>query len=197
MYESAWDGRPAILKVRRPKEYRDAALDARIRKQRTAREARMIQRAKSAGVPAPIVYFVDVGRSSIVMQLMPGRPASLFSGSRLVELSGQMGRAAGMLHAAGIMHGDLTTANFVAPPGGGPACAIDFGLSASTGKPEDHAVDLRLFREVLGSAHVEEMGGAWDKFMSEYASAVGGRRAGRIAGLVSAIEARGRYASVV
>lgn len=155
----------------------------------------MLRRAKAAGVPAPAVFFVDAARCSITMQRVAGRPAHALRGARFVALAAGLGRIAGALHAAGIMHGDLTTSNFVVS--GGRATALDFGLAAATSRPEDHAVDLRLFKEVLGSAHVAEAPAAWAAFLSGYGRAVGRARLARIAALVSDIEARGRYAAVV
>lgn len=196
VYETVWGGRRAVLKVRRPKPYRNPVLDESIRKKRTVREAEMLVLAKSAGVTAPLVYFVDPPAASITMQYVAGRPAHGFAGKRLAALCRSMGRAAGRLHRAGIMHGDLTTSNFIALRGGGVA-VVDFGLSARTERDEDRAVDLRLFKEILGSAHVGDMGPAWRAFLAGYGPAVGAARRERIEGIVADIEARGRYATVV
>lgn len=195
LYETSWCGRRAVLKVRRPKGYRNPELDARIRRGRTVREAQMLQRAKAAGVPAPSVFFADADRCSIVMRHVGGGPASRASGGRLVGLARGMGALAGALHSAGIMHGDLTTSNFVVS--GGRTYVVDFGLAASSRRPEDHAVDLRLFKEILNSAHAAEMPEAWPAFLAGYGSAAGRGRLAEIAALVSEIEARGRYAAVV
>ncbi|ABK78259.1 Mn2 -dependent serine/threonine protein kinase [Cenarchaeum symbiosum A] len=195
IYLTEWGSRAAVLKIRRARGYRNADLDARLRKRRTVREAEIIRQARSAGVPVPVVFFVDTVECSITMQHVRGRPVSSFSGAALVRLAEQIGRMAGTLHKNGIMHGDLTTSNFIRS--GGTLYAIDFGLSARTDKPEDHAVDLRLFKEILNSAHVREMEKAWKGFLSGYGSAVGAARLGRITSLVAEIEARGRYATVV
>ena len=197
VYETAWDGRRAVLKVRRPKPYRNRSLDESIRRKRTLREAQMLVLAKAAGVAAPLVYFVDPPAASITMQYVAGRPAHGFAGRRLAELCRHMGRAAGRLHRAGIMHGDLTTSNFIALGGSGGVAAVDFGLSSRTPRDEDHAVDLRLFKEILGSAHVDDMDAAWRAFLAGYGPAVGAERRRRIERLVADIEARGRYATVV
>ena len=197
VYETVWDGRRAVLKVRRPKPYRNRRLDESIRKKRTVREAEMLVLAKAAGVPAPLVYFVDRPAASITMQYVAGRPAHGFGGGRLASLCRHMGRAAGRLHRAGIMHGDLTTSNFIALGGGKGVAVVDFGLSSRTARDEDHAVDLRLFKEILGSAHVDDMDAAWRAFLAGYGPAVGAARRRRIERIVADIEARGRYATVV
>ena len=45
-----WLGRDAVLKIRRPKAYRNTDLDERIRRSRTIKEAQSISRARSCGV---------------------------------------------------------------------------------------------------------------------------------------------------
>ncbi|MFB5610156.1 MAG: Kae1-associated kinase Bud32, partial [Nitrosarchaeum sp.] len=74
---------------------------------------------------------------------------------------------------------------------------IDFGLSQKTIKSEDHAVDLRLIKEILNSAHAKIMEYAWKNFLSGYKSMVGSANYVKITNLVSVIESRGRYATVV
>ena len=74
---------------------------------------------------------------------------------------------------------------------------IDFGLSQNTIKPEDHAVDLRLIKEILNSAHAKIMKSCWKNFLIGYKSIVGTTYQTKIVKLVSDIESRGRYAQVV
>ena len=66
------------------------------------------------------------------------------------------------MHKHGIMHGDLTTSNFILDKK--KLFLIDFGLASRTEKPDDHAVDLRLFKEILNSAHAEVMEKSWKNF---------------------------------
>ncbi|RNJ77268.1 MAG: Kae1-associated serine/threonine protein kinase [Nitrosopumilus sp. H8] len=195
IYRTRWLGSEAILKVRKPKKYRNSSLDSQIRRQRTIKESQMLSHAKSLGIPAPLVYFVDVAKSSITMQRIPGRPVHDLSGSRIIRLSRTMGRLAGIMHKNGIMHGDLTTSNFVLS--GDSVFVIDFGLSQNSPRQEDHAVDLRLIKEILNSAHAAVMKQAWRNFVSGYRSAVGSTACSQILHLVSEIEGRGRYATVV
>jgi TP53 regulating kinase-like protein len=93
------------------------------------------------------------------------------------------------------MHGDLTTSNFIFFKN--KIYVIDFGLSQKTIKPEDHAVDLRLIKEILNSAHATIMKQAWKNFLYGYKSVVGTSKYQKITNLVSVIESRGRYATVV
>src|SRR3989304_4815556 len=63
---------------------------------------------------------------------------------KLIKSCSEIGRIVGVMHKNGIMHGDLTTSNFIVS--NGKMFVLDFGLANKTKKPEDHAVDLRLFK---------------------------------------------------
>jgi len=195
IYLTQWDNSRAILKVRKAKKYRNPILDARIRKQRTIRESQMISEVKSFGIPTPLVYYVNLKKSSITMQEIPGKPVHDLPDSKIVQLSKEIGKLVGIMHKNGIMHGDLTTSNFIFYKNN--IYVIDFGLSQKTIKSEDHAVDLRLIKEILNSAHAKIMESAWKNFLSGYKSVVGSVNYAKIIHLVSVIESRGRYATVV
>lgn len=195
IYLIQWNNSRAILKVRKEKRYRNAILDAKIRKQRTIRESQIISEVKSFGIPTPLVYYVNLKKSSIIMQEIPGKPIHDLCNSKIIELSKEIGKLVGMMHKNGIMHGDLTTSNFILYKN--IVYVIDFGLSQQTIKSEDHAVDLRLIKEILNSAHAKIMESAWKNFLLGYKSIVGSANYAKITNLVSVIESRGRYATVV
>jgi TP53 regulating kinase-like protein len=195
IYVTEWKNSDAILKIRKSKNYRNPILDKNLRKQRTIKESQTIMEVKSFGIPAPLVYFVNLEKSSILMQRIPGKPIHDLPDSKVITLAKQMGNLVGMLHQNGIMHGDLTTSNFIFFQN--KVYVIDFGLSQKTIKPEDHAVDLRLIKEILNSAHAKIMEKAWKNFLTGYRSVVGTARYLKIIKLVSEIESRGRYATVV
>ncbi|KEQ56207.1 Mn2+-dependent serine-threonine protein kinase Signal transduction [Marine Group I thaumarchaeote SCGC RSA3] len=195
IYQTTWQNSNAILKIRKTKNYRNSLLDSKIRKQRTIKESQIISQVKSFGIPAPLVYFVNLKNTSIIMQEIPGKPVHDLSESKIVQLSKSIGKLVGMLHKNGIMHGDLTTSNFIFFKNN--VYVIDFGLSQNTIKPEDHAVDLRLIKEILNSAHAKIMIPVWRNFLLGYKSVVGNANYVKITKLVSDIESRGRYAQVV
>jgi TP53 regulating kinase-like protein len=195
IYQSKWQNSKAILKIRKIKNYRNTLLDLKIRKQRTIKESQILSQVKSFGIPTPLVYFVNLEKALIVMQEIPGKPIHDLPELKIVELSKEIGKLVGMLHKNGIMHGDLTTSNFILFKN--TVFVIDFGLSQNTIKPEDHAVDLRLIKEILNSAHAKIMEAAWKNFLSGYKSVVRNANYVRIIKLVSEIESRGRYATVV
>jgi TP53 regulating kinase-like protein len=195
IFVTRFENKPAILKTRKKKAYRNSQLDEKIRRQRTIRESEIIVQAKSFGVFTPLVYRVDAKNCTILMQLIQGKMVRDLEDLRLIQACNEIGKIIGILHKNGIMHGDLTTSNFILNKN--KIFAIDFGLSQRTPRLEDHAVDLRLFKEILGSEHVELMEKLWSKFLRGYKSTVGTDRFNKVLNHVSIIEGRGRYATVV
>ena len=195
IYTGTWKNSKALFKTRKIKTYRNSSLDSKIRKQRTIKESQMLSQVKSFGIPTPLVYFVNLEKSMIVMQEIPGKPVHDLPESKIIEISKQIGKLVGLLHKNGVMHGDLTTSNFILFKN--TIYMIDFGLSQNSIKPEDHAVDLRLIKEILNSAHAKIMEPSWKNFLNGYKSVVGITYQTKIVKLVSEIESRGRYAQVV
>ena len=195
LFLTKWNNQKAVLKARKEKNYRNSQLDNRIRKQRTKRESETISYVKSFGICTPLVYFVDKKNCSILMQYITGTLVHDLPKSKLILTCKKIGQIVGTLHKNGVMHGDLTTSNFIVSHG--KIFVIDFGLSITTKKPGDHAVDLRLFKEILNSAHAPLMKEAWGNFLEGYKTIVGTLRFNKVINLVSVIEGRGRYATVV
>ena len=195
IYTGTWKNSKALFKTRKIKTYRNSSLDSKIRKQRTIKESQMLSQVKSFGIPTPLVYFVNLEKSMIVMQEIPGKSVHDLPESKIIEMPKQIGKLVGLLHKNGVMHGDLTTSNFILFKN--TIYMIDFGLSQNSIKPEDHAVDLRLIKEILNSAHAKIMEPSWKNFLNGYKSVVGITYQTKIVKLVSEIESRGRYAQVV
>jgi len=195
VYSTIWDKKKAILKIRKVKSYRNSLLDQKIRKQRTTRESQIISQVKSFGISTPLIYFMDINKCSILMQYIDGKIVRDLKGNDIVKICSEIGQIVGTMHKNGIMHGDLTTSNFILDKQ--KLFLIDFGLASRTEKPDDHAVDLRLFKEILNSAHAEVMEKSWKNFQKGYSKAVGMKYSKKILNLVAVIESRGRYATVV
>ena len=195
IYLTLWNGKKAILKIRKKKDYRNEILDKKIRMQRTIRESEIISDIKSFGISSPLVYFVDPKKCKIYIQYIDGALVKDLSNPKIIKICEEIGRIVGLLHKNGIMHGDLTTSNFIMQKG--KVFVIDFGLAQRTDKMEDHAIDLRLFKEILNSAHAHIMEKAWASFLRGYKKMVGISRHNRVLIQVSVIESRGRYANVV
>lgn len=195
IYSSKWLGNDVIIKIREKKNYRNPELDSRLRKSRTIKESEIIHKAKSLGVPTPLIYYVDLEDSKIIMQKISGNALSSMSNKKIINSCKEVGRLVGILHKNGIMHGDLTTSNFLITKE--TMYVIDFGLAQLTSKEEDLAVDLRLIKEILNSAHAKIMEQAWANFLHGYSKVVGKSKSTNILHQVSIIESRGRYAEVV
>lgn len=198
VYSGFWCGRKAVFKYRKQLPYRLEVLDTAIRSQRTIHESEMIHRAKGAGVSSPLVYFVDLPESVIVMEFVEGtRLKDLVSSmepGRAMPLFKRLGVAIASLHAAGIMHGDLTTSNVIVAKRG--LVLIDFGLSVATMRVEDQAVDLRLIKETLTGAHSSMAKEALEALLDGYAEVRGEQRQRAVVRQLRDIERRGRYARV-
>ncbi len=190
----SWNKKKAILKARKKKDYRNSLLDQRIRKKRTIRECEIISEVKSFGISTPLIYNMDTKNCTIIMQHIAGTLVNDLSESKLIKSCIEIGKIVGVMHKNGIMHGDLTTSNFIVSKE--KMFVLDFGLANKTNKPEDHAVDLRLLKEILNSAHTKIMNKAWSNFLKGYKSAVDSSRFSKITNLVKVIESRGRYANV-
>lgn len=194
IFLTKWNGTPAILKSRKKKDYRNQILDIKIRTLRTIREAKMISEVKSFGISTPLVYFVDTKNCEIYLQFITGKLARDLSDKLLIKTCKKIGQIVGTLHKNGLMHGDLTTSNFILTDN--KLVVLDFGLAQWTDMVEDHAIDLRLFKEVLNSAHVQIFDDAWFSFLEGYEQVVGKTRKEKVISQVVVIEKRGRYANV-
>lgn len=194
IYLIDWYGKKAVRKVRKPKSYRNKLLDEEIRKKRTLHEAEMLSGAKRAGVPTPLIYFVDPKNSEIIMQYVKGNLVRDILANNL-KLSKSMGIYTAKLHRNNIVHGDLTTSNFILYDS--KLVLIDFGLSFYSDRMEDKAVDVRLIKEIMSSAHATIFKKAFDLFIKGYENVLGSSFTVKILKKVSEIEKRGRYARVV
>jgi N6-L-threonylcarbamoyladenine synthase/protein kinase Bud32 len=98
------------------------------------------------------------------------------------------GSTVGLLHAAGIIHGDLTTSNIILRDG---VCVlIDFGLAFVSAELEDRGVDIHVFFQTLESTSTD-YATLRDAFIDGYGltnSAVDD-----VVGRVDEIKRRGRY----
>ena len=92
IYQTKWQNSNAILKIRKIKNYRNQILDSKIRKQRTIKESQMISQAKEFGIPTPLVYFVNLEKTSILMQEIPGIPVHDLPELKIISFSKEIGK---------------------------------------------------------------------------------------------------------
>jgi TP53 regulating kinase and related kinases len=169
-------GRDCLVKNRIPKAYRIAELDKRLRSERTRMEARLLHKAKLAGVRCPTV--LEVTEFGIAMErLEGGRPA--MAEAECVAA----GEMLALLHAADIIHGDFTPANLLAE--GKTLSVIDFGLGFISNDVEDKAVDVFTMLRAI------ESGEGRGAFISGYSSSP---KADAVLARVKDVEKRVRYA---
>ncbi len=178
-----------VIKVRVKKGYRHPLLDERIRRTRTRREARLLSRARSVGVLTPRVLEVREEENTLVMEYVEGATLKRYLSERKdLNLLREVGRIVGTLHRNGIVHGDLTTSNFIVGREG--LYLIDFGLGEVTRSVEERAVDLVCFKKSFFATHsdIEE---GWEEILRGYSEVC--EDAERIFRRMEEVERRARY----
>ncbi len=205
-----------IIKERIKKPYRISMLDEKLRKRRTAMEARLLRAARRAGVLTPQV--LNEEKTTLKLEFIDGSKVKDFLNEKnLKEICQKIGEAVALLHSYDIIHGDLTTSNMIiakAEGNGGskagkgnleamknPAKSvsdssfslwfIDFGLGFTSKRVEDKAIDLYVLHEILESTHFEILEVAWktvlDAYKKRYADS------DKVIKALSDVEKRGRY----
>jgi TP53 regulating kinase and related kinases len=187
----AWYQNIAISKTRNPKKYRNKILDNLIRMRRTIHEANMLQSVKKIGIKTPFLYFLDPKRAEIIMEYIDGKNVKDILSK---EIGFEIGKCVSILHNNNIIHGDLTTSNFI--KSNHDLYLIDFGLSFYSERIEDMATDIRIIKEIFSSAHINIFEETYKCFLKGYAEHTN-NNFNRILKVVKDIEARGRYARVV
>lgn len=116
-------------------------------------------RAQKAAVPTPILYFVDTVSNSLYMEFIPGITVKVFLWRNPPPVEQElvmklMGRVIAQMHLHDLIHGDLTTSNFMLRANEEHRIVvIDFGLSTQSNLAEDKAVDLYVLERAFLSSH--------------------------------------------
>ena len=156
-----------IKKTRFSKQYRHPDLDKRLTRQRTVNEARALYRAHLKGLPVPLVLWSAPDLGILLMTRVGGDGGmtvkeALWRGVVEEEwLAEEIGSVCARLHANDLVHGDLTTSNFIYSRGDDSSTPhekpkvyiIDFGLSVMSTSVEDKAVDLYVLERAIQSTH--------------------------------------------
>lgn len=175
-----------IIKARPVKTYRHPTLDNELRKSRTKHEAKLLQKAKVAGVHVPDVSQID-DTTLLLSEAKGVQLKEVLDSDPLI--AHQVGRMLAKLHDAGIAHADLTTSNIIYDKETHYLTLIDFGLSYSTLRDEDKAVDLHLFKQSLESKHHRVLAAAYRHFLKGYRDSP---HAEKVIERLRKVEARGR-----
>jgi TP53 regulating kinase and related kinases len=188
LYLIDWHDAHAISKVRIAKAYRNPSIDIPLRKRRTLHEANILSQVKFFGINTPFIYFLDINNFEIIMEYIEGKTIKDFFSS---DLCINIGEIIGTLHCNNIIHGDITTSNFIISLNGA-IFIIDFGLSFFSERYEDKAADIRLFKEILTSFHVDDFDKSFKNFYDGYKK-ICGSITSKVFKTVGEIEKRGRY----
>eukprot|EP00455_Lapot_gusevi_P035544 TRINITY_DN3936_c0_g1_i1.p1 TRINITY_DN3936_c0_g1~~TRINITY_DN3936_c0_g1_i1.p1 ORF type:complete len:200 (-),score=17.82 TRINITY_DN3936_c0_g1_i1:125-724(-) len=152
--------RPTIVKERFSKKYRHPDLDVKLTAQRVSWEVKSMMKCRKMGIDTPAIYLVDQDTNRIFMEHIEGITVKEFLFSLenkdhddLDWLASSLGQCVAQMHDAGIVHGDLTTSNFMLRSPSNSLVVIDFGLSYNSNMPEDKAVDLYVLERAFISTH--------------------------------------------
>ncbi|XP_035518660.1 EKC/KEOPS complex subunit TP53RK [Morone saxatilis] len=208
VYRAQFLGKPTIVKERFPKRYRHPALDEKLTHRRTVQEVRSILRCRRAGIPAPVVYFVEYGSHCIFLEEIMGSSTmrdhiastqqQSDSCKELEELAGKVGQILAKMHDEDVIHGDLTTSNMLlrcGVEGGEPDLVlIDFGLSYISALPEDKGVDLYVLEKAFLSTHPNTEA-LFEKLLKSYAAS--SKKSSAVIKKLDEVRLRGRKRSMV
>ncbi|MEE9525204.1 MAG: KEOPS complex kinase/ATPase Bud32 [Candidatus Woesearchaeota archaeon] len=139
-----------VLKDRVAKSYRLKEIDDKLRKFRTRREAKVLNKLEELNFPSPRLHQMCDQLMQIRMDMVNGNKLRDVLYQNPLALSEEIGKKIGIMHSNDIIHGDLTTSNMILD---NEIKFIDFGLSFFSAKEEDKAVDLHLLRQALESKH--------------------------------------------
>ena len=132
-------GKKIVIKERIPKKYRSLELDTALRKTRTRIEARLLHKAKKAGVSCPLVWWV--GDYTLYLSFIKGKQPHMDE-----KNAHDAGLILAKLHTADIIHGDYTQANLILDT---ELTVIDFGLGFFSNDVEDKAIDVITMRNTI------------------------------------------------
>ncbi len=173
-------GFDALKKIRVEKKYRPKELDEKLRYERTRLEARILHKAKLAGVLCPFVY--AVANDYIIMQKIDATTLNLIK-KLDSQVFVQSAKILSKLHSLDIIHGDFTTANLMLDKTNN-LYVIDFGLGFISSKKEDKAVDILTMINCLDEKNS-------DAFLDAYSKSLD--NAHEIALRMKKIQSRARY----
>jgi TP53 regulating kinase-like protein len=176
-----------LIKDRIKKNYRIKEIDESLRKKRTRKEAKILEKIGNLGFTPKLIDNDD--KSKITMEFINGKTLrDYLTKDNYRSLMAELGKKIAILHNNNIIHGDLTTSNFIYND---KIYFIDFGLSFETDKVEDRAVDLHLLKQALESKHYQ----IWEECFKEALKAYEkeSKHGKEVIQRLELVEKRGRY----
>lgn len=178
-----------IIKRRIRKGYRISEIDEKLRKLRTKREIRLLEKASLLIYVPKILKFNDY---EIELEEIKGKKLSeyLEKLDNNMEICEEIGINIGKLHDANLIHGDLTTSNMILINKDKRVYFLDFGLGFESARPEDKAVDLHVLKEALEARHFLIAEKCWKAVLMGYRIS---KNYKEILDRLEKVEKRGRY----
>ncbi|MEK6951970.1 MAG: KEOPS complex kinase/ATPase Bud32 [Nanoarchaeota archaeon] len=180
-----------LIKYRVSKGYRLNEIDEKLRKFRTRRESKILEKLDFV----PKVFSSDDKNMKIIMEFINGKLVKNIldelNEKERKEICEKIGEQIGEMHDIGIVHGDLTTSNMIIQEGTKKIVFIDFGLGLFSKKLEDKATDLRLFRQALESKHYRVFDKSYNCVLDGYKKSKNSKEV--LKWLEEKVEKRGRY----
>ncbi len=100
-----------LIKDRIKKSYRIQEIDKRLRKRRTKKESKLLDKINSLGF-TPKLFETD--ENKIIMDFIDGQTLrDCLNEKNYKSLMKELGQKISVLHENNIIHGDLTTSNFI------------------------------------------------------------------------------------
>ncbi|OTF80156.1 hypothetical protein BLA29_004169 [Euroglyphus maynei] len=163
VFEGNYQSQRAILKERFPKRYRLDELDKKLTKERIRAEikayTKLSARSDSQLSNAlPSILFSD-DRNIILTRIENACTLNRFITecqsveSTIRQVLLELAKLIAQIHSIGLIHGDLTTSNFMVQQSTMTIVPIDFGLSYSSSTDENRAVDLYVLERAVQSTH--------------------------------------------
>jgi TP53 regulating kinase-like protein len=176
-----------LVKDRIKKGYRLPELDLKLRKRRTKKEAKLLNKASSL-IKVPKIISSD-DKKIIEMEFIKGKKLSetLDNLENKHEICEKIGDSVARLHDSDIIHGDLTTSNMILKDK--EVYFIDFGLGFISKKIEDKAVDLHLLKQALEAKHFLY----WQELFNSVVKGYKSTNKALVLEQLRKVESRGRY----
>ena len=179
VFRGKYESKYSIWKERFVKEYRHPELDKKLTRERIRAELKayekIVKNCPELGQIMPEVLYCD-DRNIIFTELKDSCNVSEYiqqnsdNEDSVKEALIQMAKIVCQIHKSGIIHGDLTTSNFLVNKTTLKIVPIDFGLSFGSQTDEDRAVDLYVLERAIESTHPDV---CFTPFVNEYEKQVG------------------------
>ena len=186
-----------IIKHRASKAYRHPELDAKLRKERTRKEAKILETLQKLNFPSPKLIKADDKSGKLELEFIDGTTVrtalSTLTKPQQNKLMKDIGKCIAVLHNNNIIHGDLTTSNMMLNLKNKTHQLhfIDFGLSYISLRTEDKAVDLHVLERAFESTHCDYYPELFNLIITEYKKQY--KDADAVLARLKKVNERGRY----